>query len=166
MFRLAKQHLFIISLFLALLVSTSSAHKTADESFSCPIDGNQWKQEVDVSGTELGRRLDLKPLGPTPAPWTVPQCPKCRFVLYEREPGKIPTDKLKPYILSEPYQSAAKDQPTYFCLALIELFLGETPETIAYSYLRASWQTELNPTECRKHLGLALTQYLKALGGL
>ncbi len=153
----------LLILLVGLLAGASHALTTGNRSFTCPIDGNQWKQEVEMSGTSFGRRLDLRPIGPTGSPWTAPQCPKCRFVLFEDQTDKATVGKLKPYILSEAYQTASKDQPSYFCIALIQTFLKTKPQVIGHAHLKASWQTEANPKECRRHLESALAQFTDAL---
>ena len=78
---------------LALLASAACAvastfkevHKT------CPLCKTEFDTMVAMSGTQFGRRLDLKPLGPIAAPWPIPVCPKCKFVLYS---DNIPKDEL------------------------------------------------------------------------
>jgi len=44
---------------------------------------------LDGSGTQFGRRLDLKPLGPTAAPWTVAVCPTDHFVFFKMAASEI-----------------------------------------------------------------------------
>jgi hypothetical protein len=161
-----NRRLCLLLVSLGCLPNVVVAHSTNEETFDCPIDGNQWTQVTDTSGYQSGIRLDLKPLGPTPAPWILPQCPRCRFVLYEEDAAKLPIDKIKAFILSESYQSATKGQPTYFCLGLIEEFLGESPLVIGHAYLKASWQTDSDASECRKHLENALKHFATALASL
>jgi hypothetical protein len=161
-----NRRLGFLLVFLGCLPNVVVAHRTIEQTFDCPIDGNQWTQLTDMSGYQSGTRLDLKPLGPIPAPWILPQCPKCRFVLYEEDMAKLPLDKIKPFILSESYQSATKGQPTYFCLGLIEEFLDASPLVIGDAYLKASWQTDSDASECRKHLENALKHFATALASL
>jgi hypothetical protein len=141
------------SLFLFFcVISSASAHIAFEKEFTCPIDGVKFKQFVDASGTEFGMRLDFKPLGPTAAPWAVPFCPKCRFVLYEDKFDKATLQKLKPYIQSDKYRAASKGQSSYYCLALIREFMGAEPLDVGFFYLKASWQVEAEPAKCKEYL--------------
>ena len=92
--------------------------------------------------------------------------PEVPFRNYADDVKEIPAEKLKPFVLSAQYQTASKNQPAYFCIALIQTFLGATPQVIGHAYLKASWQTESNPKECRKHLESALTNLSTALASL
>jgi len=138
-----------------LLTLSAVAHTSVEGKFTCPIDGRKFKQYVDASGTQFGLRLDYKPLGAIAAPWAIPQCPKCKFVLYEESFDTAIVQKIKPFILSERYRSAAAGNSSYFCLALVREFLGSDALDIGYAYLQASWQVESNPAKCREYLRLA-----------
>jgi len=63
----------------------SYAMTIGEEYFICPIDNQQFKTHANYSGTSFGMRLDMKPLGPIPAPWLLPTCPKCGFPLFKEE---------------------------------------------------------------------------------
>lgn len=49
----------------------------------CPLDGTKFKAVLDFSGTRFGMQLDMKPLGPTLAPWRIPVCPTDHFAIYK-----------------------------------------------------------------------------------
>jgi hypothetical protein len=145
----------ILHLFSLCIVMSAIAHTGVEGAFTCPIDGKKFKQVVDASGTQFGARLDFKPPGPTAAPWIIPQCPNCKFVLCQESFDKATVQKLKPFILSDDYRVAAKGNPSYFCLALIRGFLGADNLKIGDAYLQASWQVESNPKKCDEYLRLA-----------
>lgn len=148
--------LFVILLFLAM-TGPLPAHTVAEESFTCPIDGKDFNQMMDASGTQYGLRLDLKPLGPTAAPWAVPECPKCGFVFFKQESGVVPqplVEEVKPFILSKEYQNA-KSAPSYYRLALLLEFLREDDLAIAQAFLQASWQAEGKPDTAKEYLSNA-----------
>ena len=84
-------------LFLSLIVmllcaaGVVNAHTSGMVEKTCPLYEKVFKCELDMSGTQFGMRLDLKPLGLTAAPWRIPVCPRWRFVLYDDE---IPTGEV------------------------------------------------------------------------
>jgi hypothetical protein len=110
--------------------------------FKCPIDGVKFETEMDMSGTQFGMRLDLKPLGPIASPWRLAVCPRCHFVLFKDKLDRDERSKLKPFILSGEYQAIAKKNSPYYCLAKIFELLGETEESQAICLLKASWEVE------------------------
>lgn len=155
----------LLSGLMALCLATSGArgHTMAEESFTCPIDGKKFQDFMDMSGTQFGMRLDFKPLGPTAAPWKVAQCPKCHYVFFEEKPDAATIAKLKPYILSQSYQSPAKGNTTYYCLAKIREFLGEGDLAVGNTYVRASWQVDKDSKRCAEYEALALEKLTKGL---
>jgi len=56
------------ALILLLVASGVGAHTLGNVDYVCPLDGTKFTAITDFSGTTFGKRLDLKPLGPTPAP--------------------------------------------------------------------------------------------------
>lgn len=154
----------LVWLFFAIGCSLSAAaHTVIMERFRCPIDGKRFRQLVDASGTQWGLRLDLKPIGPTPAPWRIPQCPKCRFVLYDQAIDKATVQRLKPFITSSAYRSVAAENSSYFCLASVRQFLGDPPLWIGHAYLKASWQVEADAPKCVSYLTHAYKQLQSGL---
>lgn len=146
---------------LLVLASTAYPMTMGKEQFTCPLDGEQFEDYVNYSGTSFGMRLDLKPIGPTPAPWALPTCPKCRFPLYKKE---FEADEIKRYRIltdSKEFKSIDEDAPPYFLLAEVKKYDGAPEVEIAYSYLQASWQVEENKKEYQKCIKLALHHYDK-----
>ena len=160
----------LVKLLAALLLAApapAAAHTFMQSDFTCPLDGHKFAATVDGSGTRFGQRLDLKPLGPTPAPWRIPVCPRCGYVLYKKTKQEMSAKerKLLPrYIRSKAYRRDARGESSYYRLGLIWEHLGSPPGAVAYAYLRASWQVERQPNRYRVYLERALKHYRAALG--
>ena len=63
----------------------------------------------DMSGTSFGKRLDLRAIGPTASPWSLPVCPKDHFVLLKQKFSPEELADLRRFVNSEPYQTVAAD---------------------------------------------------------
>ena len=152
--------------FSLLFASAAIAATTLEKDFTCPIDGNRWKERVETSSHATGLRLDMKKLGDVVQPPTLPQCPKCRFVLFTESVEEPLLKKLKPFVLSGDYQLIAAKSPTYACLAHVQEFLQAPPIYGGYSYLRASWQVEEKPAICERYLTRAHERFAKVAADL
>jgi hypothetical protein len=142
---------------------SAGAHTTAESDVKCPLDGTAFTATVDASGTQFGMRLDLKPLGPIAAPWRIPVCPKCHFVVFDEQLSAQQAASLRTLVASPAYVSKAKTETSHYLLALIETHLGKSDAEIAFRYLQASWQVEDKPRAYREYLGLSLAHYEKYL---
>jgi hypothetical protein len=134
-----------------------------EQSFHCPIDDESWKQRMETSTRATGLRLDLRKLGNIVQPATLPQCPKCRFVLFSEQLEPEILAKLKKFITGGDYQALAQKSPSYASLAQIQEFLGAGPLYVGYSFLRASWQVEEKPALCARYLARAYEHFTVAL---
>ncbi|HEX6898968.1 MAG TPA: DUF2225 domain-containing protein [Thermoanaerobaculia bacterium] len=160
--------LVLFALFLGLATS-AGAHTFTTQEFKCPIDGKRFTAMVDGSGYQEGVRLDLKPVGPTPAPWIIPVCPKCHFVVYDEELDPEVKKRLRPFIFSKEYKRLAKEHSSssYFLLAKIFEFQGEDDEAIGDMYLQASWEVEYKkPERYHPYLRAARDAYSRSLGSV
>lgn len=129
-----------------LLAPPAWAHTFAPVDETCPIDGTQFTATMDMSGTSFGKQLDLKDLGPTPAPWSLAVCPKDHFVLYQDEYTKEELADLKAFIPSPAYQRWVAGNPSYFLLGKILEHRKADEFTLGQVYLKASWQVDDTPT--------------------
>lgn len=153
----------IIFLFL-FLTSFSYASKIAKQEFICPIDGHEYTDIIDMSGTRTGRRLDMKPLGAISAPWHLPTCPECGFPYFKHEFSKEDISKYRIFINSDSFKKYIPDSPSYFLLAKIKEFDNYPAEEIAFNYIQASWQVEKkNKVKYKTYLQLALEYYLESI---
>ena len=130
-----------------------------NKAFVCPIDGTEFEQTIALSGTQFGMRLDMKPLGPTPAPWPIPSCPECRFPLFKDEFTEEEIDRYREFVETRQFREETADSPPYFALAKVKAYDGESSGEIAYAYLQASWQVEENREGYERCLKLALEEY-------
>jgi len=140
-------------------VQTGATHTMAERDVKCPLCHTQFKTKVDVSGTRMGMRLDLKPLGPIAAPWSVPKCPNCHFIVYTNDLKDSEKKDLLKLINSDEYRNISKDNSTYFLLAKIYETVGMDDLEIAHTYLRASWQVENDGAKCPKYLEASYARF-------
>ncbi|MEO6785902.1 MAG: DUF2225 domain-containing protein [Chthoniobacteraceae bacterium] len=166
---------FLFSLLpLLFLACVAGAVNTLEQDFLCPICGTRWEQRIETSGHSRGMRLDLRQLGDVVDPPTLPQCPKCRFPLFSdrlvaqaNDPAKAQAFKrLRSFVRGPDFQMLASKNPSYFCLAQVQEFLGAPHRHIALSYLRASWQVEDREAVCRRFLEKAREYFVAALAGM
>jgi hypothetical protein len=151
---------FVLIIFIGGL--TSAAAVTEIE-ITCPLDGTKFKSPVPVRGVQTGTRLDFKPIGSMEIPVPLPVCPKDHFVMYKNQFTDAEKERLKKFVLSPEYQNLAKENPSYFLLAKIFEYLGETDWQIANAYLLASWQVENKPEKEKQYLELTLQHLNKFL---
>ena len=149
---------------IALLLWTgllARAVTTLEQSFTCPIDGETWKQRIETSTRPSGLRLDLKKLGDVADPPTLPQCPKCRFIVFSEALPEPIIKKVKAFVQGGDYQMIAAKSPSWACLAHLQEFLGAEPVHVGFSFLRASWQVEEKPVLCERYLARAYERFSK-----
>lgn len=158
----------LVWLFLVVVGAVCRAHTMEEEEFTCPLCENKFTQVMDMSGTEFGRRLDLKPEGATAAPWSIPRCTKCHFILFKGGDGKSyttdETSALRQFVETESYRSAAKVESTYYLLGLILIQRKEPSDAVGYAFLQASWEVDVDGVRCRRYLQIAAKHYDIFLG--
>lgn len=147
-----------LSLWATMLVQAAT---TLEQEFTCPVDGETWKQRIETSARPAGLRLDLKKLGDVVEPPTLPQCPKCKFIVFSDTLGEPVIKKVKAFVLGGDYQMLAAKSPSWACLAQLQEFLSADPVYIAFSYLRASWQVEEKPALAERYLARAYDRFSK-----
>lgn len=152
--------------FMVALSTTVRAVNTIEREFHCPIDDSKFTQRIETSAQPVGVRLDLKRLGDVMEPTTLPQCPKCHFVIFTEKWTDELVARLKPFVLGPDYRLVASKSTSYFCLAQIQRFLKAPEIYTAHSYLRASWQVEDKEGPRDRCLSLALEHFTAALDGM
>jgi tetratricopeptide (TPR) repeat protein len=111
-----------------------------------------------MSGTQFGMRLDLKPLGPIAAPWRLPVCPKCHFVLFDSE---IPGEELircKQIVQDDAYKQQT-GRASYYLLGLLYEGLKKDPLALGHIFLKASWQEESDENKLEDDLKRSLQHF-------
>ncbi len=152
-----------LALGIGLTPAPARAHTTAEVEEICPLDGTKFTTTEDMSGTSFGKRLDLKAVGPTASPWSVPVCPKDHFVLFKKKFTKEEVADLRTFVSSKPYKDIAADHSSYFLLARIFEHLKKPPGNIGFIYLQASWQVESDPAAYREYAQSSLASYREAI---
>jgi hypothetical protein len=132
-------------LLLSAVAGTALAVNSIEQDFTCPFDSHSWRQRMETSASAKGMRLDLRQFGDVIQPPTLPQCPKCRAVLFMEKFDERTVDKLRPFVQGRDYQQTAEKYPSYYLLALIQEWTKAPPIFIGHSYLKASWQLEQKP---------------------
>jgi hypothetical protein len=144
---------WLICLFvLVAFVQPGATHTSKEINVKCPLCNTAFTTRADMSGTRVGMRLDLKPLGPIAAPWSVPKCPNCHFIVYNHELSDKDKKLLLKLVNSKEYRHISADNSTYFLLAKIYETAGMSNLEIAHTYLKASWQVERDSKKYAKYL--------------
>lgn len=151
--------LFVLIIFIRGLAAAAAVNEIE---VTCPLDGTKFKSPVNLTGARIGMRLDLRPIGFMDVPPRIPVCPNNHFVVYKKEFTDAEKERLRKLVLSPEYQDLAKDNSSYFLLARIFEYMGETDWIIANVYLQASWQVESRPEKEKQYLDLSL-QHIKKL---
>jgi tetratricopeptide (TPR) repeat protein len=143
--------------FAALVAGNLFAHTSGFVKKTCPVCAREFEAEMDMSGTQFGMRLDLKPLGAIAAPWRLAVCPECHFVLYTDQLSGEERDNLRKYLASAEYVDLVQEKhSSYFLLARILKEMKEDHFAVAYAYLQASWQVEKEPARQLEYLNACL----------
>lgn len=143
-----------------LSVSAAFAGKLVEREFTCPVCSTAFYAKLDVDPGQYDMRLDLKPIGDAPAPWRLPDCPKCGFVIYaiSLPKGELAVDKR--VVASAEYKNS-RARSSYYRLGLLYAGLGRPGFLVANTFLKASWQEEADQARLKEDLSLSL-QYFTA----
>lgn len=153
-------------LLLLALAGTAFSVNSIEQDFTCPFDSHSWRQRMETSASPKGMRLDLRQFGDVIQPATLPQCPKCRAVLFMEKFDARTVDKLRPFVQGRDFQQAAEKYPSYYLLALIQEWTKAPPIFVGHSYLKASWQLEQKPNAMRQCLERAHANLAKAFASM
>ncbi len=134
----------LVSALLAVVALSPAANALTfvEVSVVCPLDGEKFKTYLAGSGTQIGIFLDLKPSGPTAAPWPIAKCPTSGFVIYKNAFSKSEITKLRPYVATSDYQALQRTQTNYYLAAKLQGFLNAPHRDVAYTLLRATWEAQ------------------------
>lgn len=106
----------------------------------CPLDGEKFQATLAGSGTSFGQYLDLKPYGPTAAPWPLAKCPASGFVMYKDKFTEEELARLREYVASAEYRAMKDVHSNYYLATKLRAHLGEQKPKLAYFLLQASWE--------------------------
>ena len=127
----------------------------------CPLCEDEFKFKLVLEELRSGLRLDFKQFGSVHSPAEVPECPRCGLVLPDGGRGELSDaelDTLRELIKSDRYKTA-REETSYFRLAVIYETLQRPPQDIAFAYVAASWQVDEEPVRCQIYLARALAWY-------
>jgi hypothetical protein len=129
---------------------------------TCPLDGTKFKATLAGSGTSFGMFLDLKPDGPTPAPWPIAKCPSNGFVLYKDKFTGEEIARLRPFVESTQYQTLQRENSNYYLAARLRIFQGEKAADVAFVLVQATWEAK-DLSQYQRYAAEALQAYEEAL---
>ena len=150
---------FVCFVFLA---APAWAHTSGVIEQTCPLDGKTFKAELDMSGTTFGKQLDLKPVGPTAAPWRIPVCPLDGFVIYQKEFSDEELADLRSYVATPEYKAwFKKGETSHYLLARLLEHRHAPEKAVAWAFLQATWQAQKDAARYADYASEALTRYAK-----
>ena len=141
MTRLNQSHALIAAIALCASFPASATTLRPVER-TCPTGGEKFQSVAIASTSQMGMRLDLRPLGPAGhLPWI--ECPN-GFVVFKDEKAftKEEIAKLTPLIASDEYQRVRKEHTTAYRAVLERRALGEDDAELAFLILKAAWEAE------------------------
>lgn len=148
--------LFVVALLLT--VGAGYAHTSGVVAETCPLCHEAFRCELDMSGTQYSMRLDLKPLGPTAAPWRLPVCPQCHFVLFADDFTAKELAQCREIVQSDVYRKHT-GRASHYLLGLLYEGLKEEPLRLAHVFLKASWQEESDTKKLEEDLTRSLRHF-------
>lgn len=152
----------LITAAIALSAPAAHAMTVGEIDVVCPIDGKRFKTITAYSGSQFGMYLDLKPVGPTPAPWPLAKCPGNGFVIYKKTFTAEELARLRPYVRSEAYRALVPGHTNYFLAAKLQQALSEPPAKVAITLLQATWEAR-DDDQYRAYASEALAAYEQVL---
>ena len=131
----------------------------------CPIGGESFTEEVIMSYSIFGKRLDLKPqgtYGTAPVPLVV--CPN-GFVDFLNNYSEEEIISFTNLINSPSYQNSRSGNTDYYLLAKILEHAGAHKLNIGWTYLEASWEAENKRSHKKyvRYLNLAIDNFNAAV---
>lgn len=124
----------------------------------CPVCLDEVGYSAEMSATVFDTRLDFKPVGMVMAPDSLPDCPKCGFVIFMASATARELSEYRAITGSDEYRRRL-GRSSYFRLALLYEKLGRNGWDVGGTYLEASWQEEQEPEKLKEDLELALVHF-------
>ncbi|WP_202843629.1 hypothetical protein [Luteimonas saliphila] len=154
-----------VAAILALAVPRAEALTILTQEFTCPIGGEVFSQSMAGSGTQFGQDFDLRPYGPTAAPWPLPVCPGNGFVMFKDEFSAGELQRLAAYVEGARYRGmVAEDEASYFRAAALMERLGMPVAERADALLKATWQAGTDAARYRRYAAAALAAHEQSCG--
>jgi len=153
---------WIVLAFCLAGISEASALTFRNVELVCPIDGENFKTTLAGSGTSFGQYLDLKPFGPSIAPWPLAKCPSSGFVMYKQKFSDNEIARLRKYVASDEYKALKNAHSNYYLTVRLRTRLGEKSPQLAYTLLQATWEAK-SRSQYEQYASEALEAYKAAL---
>ncbi len=154
----------ILSLSLLPLAAWAYPQAVIEREMACPVCGELFYTKLDVSPSQYDMRLDLKPIGDISAPWRLPECPRCGFVVYKAPLSRAEAAACRAIVYSPEYKKAL-GRSSYYRAGLLYERLAKPAALTANNFLKASWQEEGDPVRLKEDQELALRYFKAALAG-
>ncbi len=142
-----------------LLAGHALTHTVRSVSATCPLCKHTFNYMADTSGTKFDQRLDLKPVGPIAAPWSIPVCPECGLVYVSKNDfSGVELQKCRSIIESAEYKQR-HGRGSYVLLGVLYEGLGRDESSIAHVFLKASWQEEKDNQKWKEDMERSLGHF-------
>ena len=126
-----------------LLVPAAHAATVFEQSFTCPVGGETFKQSMAGSGTSFGQFFDLKPYGAIAAPWPLAVCPGNGFVIFKRDYSDAEIAQLTRVVEGDAYRAlVAAGDTAYYRAAVLMAAIDIPVSARADTLLKATWQAD------------------------
>ncbi len=132
----------IIFASLCLSIASVQALTLMDAEYVCPLDGKKFTARTPASYSRFGMCLDWKPVGAMIAPIPLPKCPGTGFVLYKKKFSETELTKLRAYVATPEYTRLRKEHTDYYIASKLQILLGESDTTVAFTLTQASWEAK------------------------
>ena len=153
-----KRRILLVLVLSLAVVGAARADTVVTQEMTCPLCSHAFKCELDASGTRFGMRLDLKPVGPIAAPWRLPVCPKCHFVIYDEHIPAEEIEKCREIVPSQTYKKHI-GRASHYLLGILFEGLQKPSMNLAHIFLKASWQEEQDPVKLKDCLERSLRHF-------
>jgi hypothetical protein len=155
-----------LPLALAVAWPSAAAITYANQSYTCPIDGQVFTQSLPSSGQPQGSMLDLKPWGPVIAPFVLPVCPGNRFVLWKRNFDDAEVKRYRELVASPRWLAIRDTESDYYRIARLRQWSGDPAVDVAFTFLFATWEVDNTPDRYARYAQDALGAIDTALASL
>ena len=148
----------LVMMAVLLACAATARAQSATVEAICPIDGEKFKYQTAPQRASNETYLDQRPVDPA-FPWPYAKCPTSGFVIYRSNFPKNRLAKLQEFVKTDEYQRAAKVHTTHYLEALMRRHMGDSPYSVAYALLQASWEVAGEPERYKQYAGEALAAY-------
>lgn len=124
----------------------------------CPVCLGDAYYNAQISASVFDTRLDFRPVGMIIAPESLPDCPKCGFVIFKSSATARELAEYRAITVSDEYRKRL-GRSSYFRLAYLYEKLGRNGWDVGGTYIEASWQEEEQPEKLKEDLELGLKHF-------